>query len=149
MNALRTAFGSLLVLIALPIVPVAEDRIVACRLYGLILQPADRMRQSRDRRSLLCRLRRAAGRQVLMNSINLPGYLQLKARIWQRGYNYGLTLRILGFCFAAGYGSTRLELLLMDYCPAAYSAWMWACGFVIHSIDAFWKAVTPSLPPWS
>lgn len=139
----------LLRLIALPISPVGYDRVTAYRMY---VAPRDSWMLARERQrpgSLLCRLRRAARRQDLMNGMNLPGYIELQRKKWQRSYSYALTFRRLALCFAIGYSGDCVERVLKVGCPAAYSMWMAGCRLIITLSDTMWRHIIPDRPPWS
>jgi len=128
-------------MICLPIAYVAEDRIVAFRIYQAVIGIPAAMMQRQNPRSLLLRLHRAARRQEIINQINLPDYQELQRRKWQRSYAYWTIVRrvILWMAISCAADCTISELRGIS--PGAANLFVWQAKEVVGLIDGFWRWV--------
>ncbi|RXK53497.1 hypothetical protein ESB00_17545 [Oleiharenicola lentus] len=119
----------LVVMVCLPLAPVADDRIVVAKDYERALAWDELGRQLRNRWSVLRILQRAARRQECMNRRGQEKFDELQSRKWDLAYGLrfqaAFMLRVFGICYGAEALGAALEQqypLLSEYYRAGDAA---------------------------
>ncbi len=118
MRTFITALKAVAMLLLLPWVPTADDRIQMAVFYRRYLGYMRAAGEARRYWSLCAWLDRASARQQRMNSIKLPEHEEHCRRRWERKFAYQYAAGRVMTLWACYHGLERIEQLLLRECPA-------------------------------